>query len=65
MQFTAAVPKVTEIDEFKAGHYYPFKIIVNHFTGIEISASVEAWQPGWADGGDRDAIGDDTPTGSL
>ena len=65
MLFVAAVPKVTEIDEFKAGHYYPFKITVNHFTGIEISASVDAWQPGWAEGGDRDTIGEDAPTGTL
>lgn len=65
MQLTAAIPKVTDIEEFKPGHYYPFKITVNHFTGIEISASVEPWRPGWSDDDDRDTIGEDTPTGSL
>lgn len=65
MQFVASVPKVTEIEEFKAGHYYPFKITVNHFNEIEISASVDAWQPGWSEGSDRDTIGEDTPSGSL
>jgi hypothetical protein len=65
MTFTADVPKVAEIDEFKAGHYYPFKITINYFTGIEVSASIEPWRPGWADGGDNDAIGEDQPSGIL
>ena len=65
MAFVSDIPKVDDIDSFLAGHYYPFTITINHFTGIEISAAIEPWQPGWSGGEDMDAIGEDRPSGTL
>ena len=58
-----AIPE--EVKMFEEGKYYPFKITINYFAGVEISASLDPWKNGWTEGTENDNIGEDAPSGSL
>lgn len=64
--FEANFPAIPEeVEKFEEGKYYPFKITINYFTGVEISAELDPWQFGWSEGSENDNIGEDTPSGRL
>lgn len=64
--FSADFPEIPAgILEFKEGSYYPFVITINYFTGIEITADIDPWLLGWANGTENDKIGEDAPSGKL